>query len=349
LEGNLEGAMLSKALDLPLPSSVTEALGIHQSDVIIRTAIIAGIADLRANPWLLDYVFKSLARDQLTLADYGERDISQAKEWFLKTDIPVFMNTRIDAAKLPCISIGLQESVEAEATLGDVHYVPSERSDAVWPVLIGPFTPAAFNAGSGLMKVPAAALGTKVLTPGMVLLDSAGREYPVLEVLDDDTIAIAPNTVADFRTTCLKGARPQFLTELESLSFRETYQIGCHAQGEAVHLTYLHSIIVFLLLRYKQALLESRGFERSTVSSSNFMRNDAFENELVFSRFVTITGYVRNYWPKAFSEGTEAITGPLGISTGGAAGESFVTDTGEPPSGDETWLADEDTLLAKLT
>jgi len=84
----------------PLDPSTTSTLGIHQSDVIIRTAIIAALADLRANPWKLDYVFSSLPKDTLTAKSYGEKDIAQAKRWFLSTEIPVTMVPRIDKAKL---------------------------------------------------------------------------------------------------------------------------------------------------------------------------------------------------------------------------------------------------------
>ena len=124
-------ALLIKSLDLPLPPSMTtEALGVHQSDVIIRTAIVAAIADLRANPWLLDYVFASLPRDDRTMKDYGEKEVQRAKEWFMKTNVPVFMVPRMDEAKVPCITIKLLDSSEAEVTLGDVHYQEKEDNDA---------------------------------------------------------------------------------------------------------------------------------------------------------------------------------------------------------------------------
>lgn len=291
--------LLVKALELPLPPTVTEALGIHQSDIIIRSAIIAAIADMRAQPWLLDYVFASLPRDELTMKDYGENEVDQAKKWFLKTDIPVFMNYRVDEAKFPCISIALMESVEAENTLGDVHYEPSEDTEAAWPVLAGPFNPLTYSAGTGIMKVPDAVGDALVIAPGMIVLDKIGREFEILDVLDKTTFTIKTGVVADFANAVIKSSKPVLITSLESLSFRETYNIGCHVQSEPVHLTFLHSIVSFILLRYKEALLEARGFERSVISSAQFERQQATEMELGFSRNISITGYVRNYWPKA--------------------------------------------------
>jgi hypothetical protein len=85
---------------------------------------------------------------------------------------------------------------------------------------------------------------------------------------------------------------------MESASFRESYSIGVHVHGEPVRLTYLHSILVFILLRYREVLLEGRGFERTKIGSTEVSRNAFFAQENVFTRYVSITGFVRQYWPK---------------------------------------------------
>lgn len=295
-------SLLVKALSMPLPPTVTEALGIHQSDVIIHTALTAAIADMRANPWLLDYVFASLPRDAVSLKAYGEKEVARAKEWFTTTNIPVVMRNRLDEVKLPAISIGLLESVESDTTLGDVHYVPQEDTEASWPVLAGPFSPVSYNAATGIMVIPSDIGSSLVVAAGMVIIDRVGVAHEITDVLDSNTLVIRSGTVADFGSALLKTAKPALITQLESLAFRETYSIGCHAQGEPVFLTYLHSIVTFVLLRYKEALLEARGFERSTVSSSDFRKNEEFGNEMVYSRYINLTGYVRQFWPKAVSE-----------------------------------------------
>lgn len=294
-------ALLVKSLELPLPSSLTtESLGIHQSDVIIRTALVAAIADLRANPWLLDYVFASLAKDELTVKDYGEKEIQRAKEWFLKTNIPVFMVPRLDESKVPCITIKLVDSQESEVTLGDIHYQSTEGNDAQWPALAGPFTPTNYNAATGIMVVPQGVSDNLIIAPGMVVVDGIGKAHTIEEVFEDGSFSIKQGTIADFLGATIKGAKPAFITRLESVNYRETYQLGVHAAGEPVYLTWLHSIVVFILLRYKEALLEARGFERSVFNSSDFDRNEGIsETEFVFSRYISMVGYVRQYWPKA--------------------------------------------------
>jgi hypothetical protein len=344
LAPELGQVLLAKSLELPLPVDLTEAKGIFQSDIIIRSAIVAAIADLRANPWLLDYVFSSLPKDTLTMRDYGEQEVEQAKKWFLATDIPVVMSTRMDDVKLPCISIALLESSEAESTLGDVHYQTAEAVESAWPV-IAEFRPSSYNASTGVVTLPVKMNRSFPLFPNMVVLDAIGKAHVIKEVLDDSSFRITPGTVADFSLARLKAEKPQMYAQLESLSFKETYHLGCHAQSEPVHLTYLHSILVFVLLRYKQALLEARGFERSVISSSDMNFNPNFENEVVYSRFINVSGFVRQYWPKLIKERVLGIDTQIQAIKGGKISGVDVNS--------QIWTGDEDDFeqdsLGKVT
>ena len=90
--------------------------------------------------------------------------------------------------------------------------------------------------------------------------------------------------------------------ELRPLEAREPGGVGIYACGPTtysrIHIGNARPYVVFMLLRYKQDLLEARGFERSTISSSQAQRDNSSENELFFNRYMSITGYVRHSWPK---------------------------------------------------
>lgn len=290
----------------------TSTLGIHQSDIIIRTALIKGIEDIRANPWLLDYIFASLKYDTVTKNQYGEKEMDVAKKWFLSTDIPIFMNTRLDDAQFPCISIALAESNELENTLGDVHYDPQEDINYDWPIAIGPFRPATYDALTGTMVIPESDIGIELFV-GMFAVDKNGRSFEILEVVDYRTFVIAAGTVADFSSVTIRPPRPAYVVSLESASFKETYSIGLHVPSDSVFLTYLHPIVVFILLRYRQSLLEARGFERSALTSGPFQKDSITENEVIYSRYIQVSGFVRQYWPKDLArkiDSTVAIAVP---------------------------------------
>lgn len=335
--------VMTRPLELPLPDALTKIVGIHQSDVIIRSALTAAIADLRANPWLLDYVFASLPQDTLTWKEYGEKSVQQAKQWFLRTNIPVKVVPVLNELTVPCVTISLISSSEVtqESTIGDVHSESSEQTTSPWPALTPTFAPVSYNQSTGIMVVPT--LPEDIYpAPGMYLVDKVGRYHEVLEVLDSTTLKIQPGTVADFRETVLKSGRAGFVANIESSSFRETYRVGIHVGGDPAPLVWLHSIVTFILMRYKEALLEARGFERSTHSSSDFQRDNQFETELVFSRYIELTGYVRQYWPKAIASPIDAVVmDPIRVS--GENASVKVADAGVDPD-EALWVGDLDTI-----
>lgn len=339
-------SMLVKALDLERDFKPMEAQGIFQSDIIIRTAIVAALADLRKNPHLLDYVFASLPCDDVTRKDYGEKSVAAARKWFLNNKIEVAMVPVMDKAKAPMITIKLLDSNEAESTLGDIHYLPSEFDDKHWPPLTEPFNPQ-YSPATGIFSVSVGDVGGLYVVPGMFIIDNVGIAHEILTV-SDDSFSIKPGTVGDFRNSVLKGRKPSSSTSLESVVYKETYQLGVHVPSEPVYLTWLHSIVVFCLLRYKEALLESRGFGRSVVNSSSFDKNPEFTEEHIFSRYMNVSGYVRQYWPKVLGAPTIQTveggdTGQPAIGAGiVVAGGGKMSPTIDPD--DSLFRGDEDTI-----
>lgn len=331
-----------KSLELPLPSQLTRVYGIHQSDIVIASAIRVALADIRANPALLDWVFASLPQDPLTWKEYGMKSVQAAKDWFLKTDIPVVTNPAFNELKAPVITIALKESTEAtnESTTGDTHSEPIEDNDTTWPALCTPFTPVSYVPATGTVVLSAAPDGF-YLAAGMFIVDKGGKAYEITNVINDVTFTITTESVPDLRDCVFKSSRPYFKVAIESSSFREVYSIGIHAPAEGVYCTWLHSIVVMALLRYKQVLLEARGFERSTISSTDFEMNPAFEGQPVYSRYINISGYVRQYWPKNVSIKTDAVIPAIKVS--GQDADVQVGDGAE----ELLWIGNKDMLDPK--
>lgn len=309
---------------------VKEAHGILQTDILLRTAIVEGLRRLRSSDRkFFDAIFANLRNDKLTRERYGDEEIARIAEWFCggdgkePVDVPVFMSYRLDELRFPCISIALLESTEAEQTHGDVHFQHVESvplSDIDWPPLAGPFAPERYAPSSGLMVIPAAALRDIMPAPGMWIIDATGAEHLIQEVVDDNVVGLTAGLVADFRSCYLKGALPRLTQTVESVNMRETYGITVRVQGESIYLTYLHAIVQFLLLHYKQELLEGRGIERTVISSGPFTFDEQFAPEVVFKRTINMVGYVRQIWPKKFVETIESYDQSL----------VFVDDDAEP-------------------
>jgi hypothetical protein len=332
---------LVKTLELPLPPAITEILGIHQSDVIIKSALELALADMRANPGLLDYAFASLPQDAITARDYGDKERQAAKDWFLKTAIGVAVVPYLNEAQWPVISIEMVDSVEAvnEASLGDVHHLPWEGTDTSWPALNRePIVVTSYIPATGKIKIRDEVEFS--IAPGMYIIDQSGTEHEILDVISNTEFKISPQTVANLAKVSIKSRRPAFQTSVESSSFKETFRIGIHVQGEAAFLTWLHSVVVFAIMRYKQVLMEARGFERTTVQSTQLARDERFEAENVFSRFLTISGFVRQYWPKTVAPVLDAVEFDK-LMVSGQDADVSVEDAGLEPAS-QLWVGNKD-------
>lgn len=282
--------------------SPTDATGIYPSDLIIKKAIEAGIAELRSNAWLQDYVFAGLNSDDITSPFYGQASINRFKEWFRSVDIKTYINVRLGDVTAPAVTINLVGSVEEENTLSDLHVGPIQEDVPVtasgpglWPPLTSPFTPQ-YTVANGQLLLPASIQVD--LFPGMVVVDGTGKVWPIQDVLDDQTVVIQPGIVTDFSGSTIRAATPAIVQTIESALFRDTYLIGCHVQAEPAYLVYLHAVIMFVLLRGRQFFLEGRGLERTALNSTDFSKNQEFDVENMFSRYINLSGYVRHAWPK---------------------------------------------------
>jgi len=104
----------------------TEVTGIFQSAIIVRSAIVKVLQELRENPSLIRDALASLPQDDLTAGRYGEKTIDECVRWFCATNVPVKLGLSLTQLTSPCISVELNNGDEGEATLGDVNYTASE-------------------------------------------------------------------------------------------------------------------------------------------------------------------------------------------------------------------------------
>ncbi|HVT62197.1 MAG TPA: hypothetical protein VHD33_01755 [Legionellaceae bacterium] len=275
----------------------TNITGIFQSDLVLQSAIATALDRIEANPDEIDYIFQSMVKDPITKTMYGQAQIDSFKHWFLNTNIPVAPAFRVSEENLPpIITFSLISSDETDQTLGDVHYIPQEDTSAKWPVVAGPFDPVSYSASSGIMQLPSSIKAE--IGPGMILVDRQGNKYPIIECYGDNEISLEPGTAGDFYHLLLKSNASSLITTIESVFMREVYQVGVHCMGEPIFLIGLHNILLYALQKYKEELLEAREFERSVITNTDLRRNNDFGNELVFSRWLNISGYVKHIWAK---------------------------------------------------
>lgn len=323
----------------------TEVVGIFQGDVIIRTAIEAAIADLRARPDELDYIWSSLAQDELTRnhEGYGETQIALAKQWFLNTEIPVFANVRVpdNVRKGAFITISIQKSDEAYNTLGDGHWAGAEAVDGGQPFFTRPFTVSAFDWTTGLITVPDDVASQGVLNKDVVLFTRNGKSFPIVEVVSPTVVRVDNQQLRiDLRDLRLRWPPLKHLMPLEGEISRELYGIGCHSYHEPIHALYLYGVIRYALSRYREKYLEGRGFQASSMSVGQLDADNNFEAEIGYSRYIQLTGIVHQVWNKDIKSSLLAVTSRVRV----VGGARVPVDVDVQSLDDLLWIGDLDGL-----
>jgi hypothetical protein len=323
----------------------TEVVGIFQGDVIIRTAIEAAIADLRARPDELDYIWASLAQDELTRdhAGYGENQIQLAKQWFLNTDIPVFSNVRVpdNIRQGTFVTIAIQKSDEVYNTLGDSHWAGYEKVDGGQPFFSRPFTVRDFDWTTGYVTLPDDVAYQAPLSSGVVLFTRNGRSFPITEVVSSKVVKIDNQQLRiDLRDLRLRWPPQKYLMPLEGEVSRELYGVGCHSYHEPIHALYLYAAIRYALMRYRERYLEARGFQASSISAGQLDIDSQFDSEMGYSRYLQLTGIIHQVWNKDIQSSILAVTNRIRV----IGGARVPVDVDTQSLDDLLWIGDLDGL-----
>lgn len=333
--------------------------GIFQGDILIKTAIELGIEDMRKNLWLIDHMLEDLTTNSYVVDKYGKKQVDACKEWFTNNNIDIYLVGRTDKDQPPCITIALGSSSEkpdmktmADQSTETVMLMPNDINKPI-PFVVKPFTVTSYDKSSGLVSLDPNTKNLDAVSAGMILVDpKTGSGFSIIDVTAEG-IMISPG--ADLSSAQL-GVVPQFQyysARIEHTFFQEQYKIGCHAHGDPQVLLWLHSIVMYSLLRYRESLLEANGFAESVFSSSDIMDSPIFTGpggEESFDRYITITGQVEFTWIKSPRRSIESVVlkdpnPPAGTnaSLGYIGGIKILSNFGTPQSLDqsqESWITD---------
>lgn len=309
----------------------TKCLGLSQTDELLKSALEVGLHELRRRPELLDYCFAWLPKDQLTARTFGENELTQARAWFLATDVPVVAASRIDRAKMPCVSVTMLRDSETGNTLADLHYQTHEPKGG-WPDLCPPFVPVAYSPTTGIMRLPEATIAALFVVAGQVMVDRLGRSAEIRERLSREEVRIDANSALEVSGLTVRGRKPAKILTLRNAYFDESFLIGCHATGDQHHAIWLYAIVKFCLLRGRRELLEARGFDCSSISGSDLKQIDYLDtsSQPGFARYLTVSGKALNAWPDEERDAAEAIDWSWTFGSSGGSDARPATDTTGP-------------------
>jgi hypothetical protein len=286
---------------------------ITQTDVFLKTLLEESIQDIKNNLWLVDHILWDFTHNPFLKQKYGQKQVDACKTWFTNNAINVFHQYVKDKEKFPCIVITLGSSVEHQEyrTLGDVgtHTIglaPTEVGQKI-PYVVPPFVPTGFTPSTGMIVAP---IGTDLsaVSAGMVLLNPVnGNGTPVLGV-NGQSISIQPGLELDASQLGVVPQYRYFQTRLGKSFFQENWSLTC-ATNDPQTLLWLHSIVVFSMLRYRE-FMEHNGLYEITNFSSTDIFNADFSNaagEEIYCRQISFSNKVEQTWPRGLHKKLESI------------------------------------------
>lgn len=330
---------------------------IFQTDVLIKTLLEQSLADLKKNMWLMDYILWDFTHSPFLRAPYGQKQVDAAKEFFQNNNINIFHQFVKDKEKFPCIILTLGTSSESQEyrTMGDVGtetigLQPSYVGQKI-PYVVSPFVPTGFEVSTGTITAPPGVDITEVSAGMIVLNPLTGDGTPVLSINGQD-ILIQAGLELDSSTLAVVPQFRYFQTRLGRSFFQETWNITC-ATNDPQTLLWLHSVVVFTMLRYRE-FMEHNGVLEITNFSSTDMFNPEFSNaggEEIYCRQITISNKVLQTWPRDLHRKIETIlvrdVNAEAISSldpkGYVGGIRIYSNNTTPPlqQNDSTWYTEE--------
>ena len=291
-----------------------DTIGIFQGDLIIKSAIELSLQDMRKNPWIIEDVFGSLIENPILNRKYGLKEVTRAKEFVLNNEIPVYMRHRLDKKEFPCItlSIGNSEEDKSLATLGDqsVCFEDYDPCDIQKPIryIISPFKPTSYDKSTGIVEVPKDIQEYRYIDKGMIAIDpKTGIGFIITGKAGDNGFQIKQGSTLPKGEIAIVPQYAMWRARRERAISQESYNIGCHVNGDPSTLIFLYGVVKYALYRYREGLLEHNNFQLSSIRSTDLIKNDAFNIENVYSRWITLSGQVEESWVKSPMRWIEAI------------------------------------------
>ena len=288
--------------------------GIFQGDLIIKAAIELSLEDMRKNPWVIDDVFSSLIENPILKDRYGLKEVQKAREFIMNNQIPIYMKNRLDKQEFPCITISIGESREDDSlsTLGDTSvcfddYDPMSIGKPI-KFLVPPFNVVSYDKDTGIVEVPEDVEEYKYIDRGMIAVDpETGGGYIISGKAGSNGFQIAVGSELSGGQLAIIPQYAMYRARRERAISQESYNIGCHVEGDPATLIFLHSVVKYALYRYREGLLEYQNFQLSRLSSTDMIKHSAFDIENVYSRFIQLRGQVEESWVKSPQRFIEAI------------------------------------------
>lgn len=272
-------------------------MGAPLTEFVFETVIRDGLGELRANPDRLDDIF-SRFREAQFINQYGQSKIDQIKTYILNNQIRIVQSWAMVPTSMPCISIQLESSSE-DADIQNLDNGNLDRDDVIDPtVLIPVVTPGTYDSVTGKLTI-VNSVDLSAICPGTIFVDASDVEFQIKSLSNlsgSKYINIGPVQTPDISDDGrIESSIDRTRTERRMIRLRENLRLGCHANDD-VHLAKFIFYILTYILKSRQESLINRGIQLDWGQGSVYDREDAYQGENVFSRFIRVNCMTEFDW-----------------------------------------------------
>jgi hypothetical protein len=215
--------------------------------------------------------------------------------------------------------------------------------------VVKPFVPTGYDMASGVVGVPDDTKGVDAVAPGMILVDPSNGQGFVIQGIDDEGIHIETGIQLDASQLAVVPQYQFYKARIEHTFMQESCDITCYTHGDPQTTLWLHSIVLYSILRYRESLLEATGFSESSVASSPLMEDQYYQGadgEQAFMRSIQLSGQTENSWIKSPRRIIETVLLKEKKVAGFVGGIKILSNSDSPEfldKSNETWYTVEDT------
>lgn len=303
-------------------------------DLVVESVIRDGLANITKNPTIIDNVFASLLANY-NMRKYGARELERLREFITKNQIKVVHSFGEVDGKVPCFSIQLGQDVDAkrEARLGDfdgemIEQFAEDSDEFQETILVANQTPIAYEATSGKLSF-GLTVDLGEVTKNKKFVNADGEFIivgPVINTMTERAVFLEKGLDIDL-------AKPGSI--LSQLDFKQyeingvhsdvSILVGVHSK-DALTTKYMYVLLKYFLLSRKPDLIK-RCFITSSFQGSDFTRNMEIRGDMVYTRFMTITGKTEDNWRGDEVELFDDLTVQVGVPGNEATTEDLDKET----------------------
>ena len=162
---------------------------------------------------------------------------------------------------------------------------------------VDPFTPDAYDALTGKVSV-ADAVDLSPVRKGNIFEDASSVEHKVLSGISDVTgdkfFFIAKNSTVDLGTGVIRSFITEKQFEIKVVVNETSIMLGIHNK-EALLTKYMYILLKYFIQSRKDDLI-ARCFDNPVIKGSDFTRDLEYQGDIVYTRFLTLTGRTEDTW-----------------------------------------------------